>query len=99
MKEPENWYWEVEDVGNALIGKLHFKEFYDDEIILEWQLNNGDVDDFHYKSTFLNVKEDILFAKNPDDAMSEFIDRIEQHIEWEIDRHKDQLETFKKLKD
>lgn len=98
MQEHENWYWEVEDFGNALVGKLHFTEFYDDEIILDWQLNKGCDDEFNYASTFLGVEQDILFADNPDTAMEEFIDRIEERIEEDICRLENQLEKFKELK-
>ena len=98
MSEHENWYWEIEDFKDALIGRLYFKEFYDYEIILEWQLNNDCDDEFNYTSTFLNVEQDVLFADNPDDAMEEFIDRIEEHIEEEITRLEDQLEKFRELK-
>lgn len=98
MKEHENWHWEVEDFGDALVGRLHFKEFYDDEIILEWQLNNDCDDEFNYASTFLNVEQDVLFADSPDNAMEEFIDKIEERIEEEIRRLEDQLEKFKELK-
>ena len=98
MNEHENWYWEVEDFGDALIGRLHFTEFYDDEIILEWQLNKDCDDEFNYTSTFLNVEQDVLFADNPNGAMEEFIDRIEEHIKEEICQLEDQLEKFKELK-
>ena len=98
MSEHENWYWEVEDFGDALVGRLHFTEFYDDEIILEWQLNKDCDDEFNYTSTFLNVEQDVLFADNPNDAMEEFIDRIEEHIKEEICQLEDQLEKFKELK-
>ena len=98
MDEHENWYWEVEDFGDALVGRLHFTEFYDDEIILEWQLNKDCDDEFNYKSTFLNVEQDVLFADNPNGAMEEFIDRIEEHIKEEICQLEDQLEKFKELK-
>ena len=98
MDEHENWYWEVEDFGDALVGRLHFTEFYDDEIILEWQLNKDCYDEFNYTSTFLNVEQDVLFADNPNDAMEEFIDRIEEHIKEEICQLEDQLEKFKELK-
>ena len=98
MDEHENWYWEVEDFGDALVGRLHFTEFYDDEIILEWQLNKDCDDEFNYTSTFLNVEQDVLFADNPNGAMEEFIDRIEEHIKEEICQLEDQLEKFKELK-
>ena len=98
MKEHENWYWEVEDFGDALVGRLHFKEYYDDEVILEWQLNKGEDDEFNYTSTFLNIEQDILFADNPDEAMEEFIDMIEQHIEDEICCLENKLEKFRELK-
>ena len=98
MGEHKNWYWEVEDFGDALVGRLHFTEFYDDEIILEWQLNKDCDDEFNYTSTFLNVEQDVLFADNPNGAMEEFIDRIEEHIKEEIYQLEDQLEKFKELK-
>ena len=98
MKEHENWYWEVEDFGDALVGKLHFTEFYDDEIILEWQLNKGCEDEFNYVSTFLGVEQEILIANNPDNAMEEFIDMIEEHIEEEISGLDERLEKFRELK-
>ena len=98
MSEHKNWHWEVEDFGDALVGRLHFKEFYDDEVILEWQLNKGEDDEFNYTSTFLNVEQDILFADNPDNAMEEFIDRIEQYLYEEIERLEDKLEKFRELK-
>ena len=98
MVEHENWYWEVEDFGDALVGRLHFTEFYEDEIILSWQANYGSDDEFNYVSSFLGVEQDVLFADNPNDAMEEFIDRIEEHIEEEIRRLEDQLEKFRELK-
>lgn len=98
MKEHENWYWEVECFGDALVGRLHFKEYYDDKIILEWQLNKGEDDEFNYTSTFLGIEQDVLFADNPDEAMEEFIDMIEQHIEDEIYYLENKLEKFRELK-
>ena len=98
MTEHENWYWEVEDFGDALVGKLHFTEFYDDEIILSWQLNNGCDDEYNYTSTLLGVEQDIYFADTPDEAMEDFIDMIESHIEEEISRLEEQLEKFRELK-
>lgn len=98
MAEHENWYWEVEDFGDSLVGKLHFTEFYDDEIILSWQLNHGKEDEFYYTSTLLKVEQDILFADSPDDAMEEFVDRIEEYITNEICYLENKLATFKELK-
>ena len=98
MTEHENWYWEVEDFGDALVGKLHFTEFYDDEIILSWKLNKDCDDEYNYNSTLLGVEQDIYFADTPDEAMEEFIDMIESHIEEEISRLEEQLEKFRELK-
>ena len=97
--EHENWYWEVEEAHNALVGKLHFTQFYDDEVILSWQLNDSEPDTFYYVSSMLNVEQDAIFADNPDEAMEEFADMVIEHIEDKISYYEDMLDKFKEEKE
>lgn len=99
-KEHENWYWEVEEFPNALVGKLHFTQFYDDEVILEWQQNNDKKDDFYYISKLMEVEYDSIYvpSESPDEAMEQFIDMIEDHIQGQIFFYEDMLEKFQEEK-
>ena len=98
-KEHENWYWEVEEIHDALVGRLHFTQFYDDEVILEWQQNNNEKNSFYYQSKLLNATKELDFIfvedENPDMAMEQFVDMIEDHIQDQISFYEDMLEKFK----
>ena len=96
-KEHENWYWEVEEIHDSLVGRLHFTQFYDDEVILEWQQNNNEKDSFYYTSKLLKVEHDSIYVKSesPDEAMEEFVDMIEYHIQDQVYFYEDMLEKFK----
>ena len=96
-KEHENWYWEVEEIHDVLVGRLHFTQFYDDEVILEWQQNNNAKDDFYYTSKLLRVEQDSIYisSENPDEAMEQFVDMIEDRIQDQISFYEDMLEKFK----
>ena len=89
-----NRYWVIEEFKGSLVGKLHFTEFYDNNIILEWQLNDNEPDTFYYVSTLLNVEQDAIIADNPDDAMELFEDMIVERIEEEIEYLKGKLAKF-----
>lgn len=96
-KEYENRYWEISD-DSQLTGKLHFTQYYDDEIILQFCQDKDDEDTFWYVSDLLNVEHDSIIADNPDDAMEQFEDMIEDHIQDQIYYYEVMLEKFKEEK-
>lgn len=83
-KDFENRHWEVEEFQSMLVGKLHFTEFYNDEIILGFQQDKDDPEVFWYVSNLLNVEQDCITADSPDEAMEEFESMIVNYIEDEI---------------
>lgn len=99
-KKYENWYWEVDEFNDALVGRLHFTQFYDDEVILEWQQNNSEKDTFYYTSKLMKVEQDSIYvpSENPDEAMEQFVDMIEDHMQDQISFYEDMLEKFKEEK-
>lgn len=99
-KKYENWYWEVDEFPDSLVGRLHFTQFYDDKVILLWQQNNNEKDSFYYQSELLNVEQDSIYvpSENPDEAMEQFADMIEDHIQDQISFYENMLEKFKEEK-
>lgn len=94
----ESKHWEIEKFPDSLVGELYFTQFYGGEVILEWQLNNNEPNTFWYVSDLLNVEHDCITADNPDDAMEQFEDMIEDHIQDQISFYEDMLEKFKEEK-
>lgn len=80
----KNRRWEIDEYNGILVGKLHFTQYYDDEIILAFQQDKDDKEIFWYISDFLKVEHDCIFADTPDEAMEEFESKIIEHIEDEI---------------
>ncbi len=80
----KNRHWEIDEYNGMLVGKLHFTQYYDDEVILSFQQDKDDKETFWYVSDFLKVENDCIFADTPDKAMEEFESKIIEHIEDEI---------------
>lgn len=96
-KKYENRYWEVGEYNGMINGKLHFTQYNDDQIILGFQQDKDDDNLFWYVSEFLNVENDCIFVHNPDEAMQDFEDMINDYIENEICLLEDLKEKFNKL--
>ena len=99
-KEYENRYWEVgkKNKYGKECYKLHFTEYYDDEVILEFVKDNVDTDTYIYVSELLNVENDVITAESVEDAKEQFEDMIVEHIEDEIFRLESMLDKFKEEK-
>lgn len=80
----KNRHWEIDEYNGMLVGKLHFTQYYDDEIILAFQQDKDDKETFWYVSDFLKVEHDCIFADTLVNAMEEFESKIIEHIEDEI---------------
>lgn len=80
----ENRNWEIDVYDGMLVGKLHFTQYCDDEIILSFQQDKYEKECFWYVSDFLKVEQDSIFADTPDEAMEEFESKIIEYIEEEI---------------
>lgn len=93
-KTYENRHWEMDEYNGMLVGKLHFTQYYDDEIILGFQQDKDDATCYWYVSDFLKVEQDCIFADTPDEAMEEFESKIIEHIEDEICSLEDMKEKF-----
>lgn len=85
----ENRYWLVNDD----IYELHFTQFYDDEIILQFVQDENDSENYFYVSKLLN-KEESIQANSVEDAMNQFEEMVIEHIEDEISYYKDMLKRF-----
>jgi predicted RNase H-like HicB family nuclease len=83
-KAYENRYWEIEEFEGMIVGKLHFTQHYDDEIIVAFQQDSEDETCYWYVSDFLKVEQDFIFADSTDEAMEELESKIMEHIEDEI---------------
>ncbi|MCD7996481.1 MAG: hypothetical protein LUH21_04525 [Clostridiales bacterium] len=96
-KEYVNRYWEVGEKNKygKECYKLHFTEYYDDEIILGFVQDEVDADTYIYVSEFLNVENDVITADSAEDAKKQFEDMIIEYIEDEISRFESMLEKFK----
>ena len=90
----ENRHWEIEECNGMLVGKLHFTQYYDDEIILSFQQDKDDKETFYYVSDFLKVEYNCIIADSPDDAMEEFESKIIERIEEEIYSLEDMRDKF-----
>lgn len=93
-KTHENRYWEIDEYNGMLVGKLHFTQFYDDEVILTFQQDKDDEEIFWYTSDFLKVEQDCIAMVTPDEAMEEFESMIIDQIEDEISTLEDMKEKF-----
>lgn len=90
----ENRHWEIDEYNGLLVGKLHFTQYYDDEVILSFQQDKEDKGIYWYTSECLKVEHDCIFADFPDDAMEEFETMIIEHIEDEINSLEDMKIKF-----
>lgn len=67
----ENRYWEFSEEKNKFgerAHKLHFTEFYDDNVILGFVKETGDDDTYLYTSELLNVEYNLIIADSVEDA-------------------------------
>lgn len=94
----KNRYWEIDESDNVLVGKLHFTQFYDDNIVLSFTQDKEDKEIFWYISDFLKVEVDCITADSPDDAMEEFEYKIIEHIDDEISYLDDMKDKFNEIK-
>lgn len=93
-KTHENRYWQIEQSNGRLVGKLHFTQYYDDEVILSFAQDKNEKECYWYVSDFLKVDDDCIIVDSPEDAMQEFESMIIEHIEDEIGSFEDMLEKF-----
>lgn len=87
-------YWKIEEVEDTEIGKLHFKPYYDDEIILSYQQDKKDKNTFWYVSKDLRVEIDCIIEDSPIEARERFEEMYLQHIEDNIDYYETLREKF-----
>ena len=74
---------------------MHFKQFYDDQIILKFVKDEYIPDSYIYVSELLKVEDDSIFADSVEDAMEQFEDMIIERIEDEISYYEEMLEKFR----
>ena len=86
----KNRYW----LANDNVFELHFKQFYDDEIILKFVKDKYIPDSYIYVSELLKVEDDLIFAESVKDAMEQFEDMIIDYIEDKISYYEEMLEKF-----
>ncbi len=89
-REYKNRYWLVNDD----VYKLHFTQFYDDEIILKFIQDKDDSENYTYVSDLLNVEHDEIQADSVEDAMEQFEDMVVDHIKDEISYYEEMLDKF-----
>lgn len=97
-KTYENRYWEIEEFEGMVVGKLHFTQYYDDEIIVAFQQDNEDETCYWYVSDFLKVEQGCIYADSTDEAMEELEQKIIGHIEDEISSLEDIIDKFNEEK-
>ena len=90
----KNRYWEIDETSGVLVGKLHFKQFYEDEVILSFMQDEHDDTTFWYASDMLEVEDDLVCANDPDEAMAQFEQMVIEHIEDEINGLEEMKERF-----
>ena len=86
----KNRYW----LANDNVFELHFKQFYDDEIILKFVKDKYIPDSYIYVSELLKVEDDLIFAESVKDAMEQFEDMIIDYIQDKINYYECMLEKF-----
>ena len=86
----KNRYW----LANDNVFELHFKQFYDDEVILKFVKDKYIPDSYIYVSELLKVEDDLIFAESVKDAMEQFEDMIIDYIEDKISYYEEMLEKF-----
>lgn len=91
FREQENRHW----IKNENVYELHFRPYYDDEIILKFIQDKEDSSIFIYVSDMLNVEHDEIITDSVEEAMEEFEYMIEEHLKGEIDYYEEILRKFK----
>lgn len=93
----ENRYWEVGEKNcfGKECYKLHFTEFYDDEVILGFVQDEEDTGTYIYESKLLKVENDLINAVSVEDAKARFEEMIIDYIEEKISCLESKLEKFK----
>lgn len=96
-KKYENRYWEVGEYKGMITGKLHFTQYNDDKIILEFQQDKNDEELFWYVSDLLNVEQDCISYTTPDEVMEEFENMIVNYIDDQIGDLEDMKYKFNEM--
>lgn len=91
IRKQENRHW----IKNENVYELHFRPYYDDEIIFKFIQDKEDLSIFIYVSNMLNVEHDEIIADSVEEAMEEFEYMIEEHLKGEIDYYEELLRKFK----
>jgi hypothetical protein len=93
----ENRYWKMDEYKGMVVGKLHFKQYYDDEVILGFQQDKDDENLFWYVSDLLNVEQDCITSDSIEDAIEEFESMIIDYIDEKITELEDIKNKFNEL--
>ena len=94
IRKYKNRYWLVNDD----VYELYFTQFYDDEIILKFIQDKGDLENYIYVSELLNIEHDEILAESIEDAMEQFEDMIVNHIQEQISYYDEMLDKFQEEK-
>lgn len=96
-KKFENRYWELGEYDEMIVGKLHFTQYYDDEVILRFQQDKDDKELFWYASEFLKVEQDCVSIDSKYFITDEFESMIIDYIDEKISELEDIKEKFNKI--
>lgn len=94
-----NKYWEVgekNDFGKECY-KLHFAEFYEDEVIVAFVQDEVDEDTFIYVSEVMNVEYETIIADSIEDAKQQLEEMIVDYWNDEINIMENRIEKFKEV--
>jgi hypothetical protein len=83
---------------NDDVYKLHFTQFYDDEIILKFIQDKEDSENYIYVSDLLNVEHGEESAESVEDAMEQFEDMVIDYIKEKIAYYDEMLDKFQEEK-
>ena len=86
----KNRRWVFEDG----VYKLHFAQFYDDDVILQFVQDKENENIWLYVSELLKVEQDDIFAENAEEAKEMFEEMIIEHLQDKIMYYEDMLRKF-----
>lgn len=89
-------HWEIGEknkYGNECY-KLHFTQFYDDEVVINFVQDKDDSSFFIYVSDLLNVEYDYLESETVEEAKEECEYKVKEYIQDQISYYEDMLEKF-----
>lgn len=91
-----NKYWEVGEKNKfgKECYKLHFKQFYDDEVVACFVQDEEDDETFIYVSDEMKVEYETFTAESIEDAKEQIEEKLIEHWKDEMHYFEERIEAF-----